>query len=238
MSTNTQAKITFNIPDNINYTSQYVYMGVYASDYQTLISSNYYNSDMDTSRTDIYLTVEEGCYIVCIYYTLDTNSIASFYVTNPMTVSDLSTIPTQDTPIKLNINISNKLTAINSILDLSTDLSSNTLSMGVFDQTVNKYVSLISGTNTSTLASDCLSKNYVIFGDAAKTEVGASNSTYYSMHNICVSTVVLSQILGLYGVTMSSTGLSWVWIILIIFIVMIIIAVIVGGFLWYRHKHK
>lgn len=251
MSTSTQAKIKFSIPKINQNATQYVYMGVYSSD-NTLVSSNYYNNDntSNSSRgSGIYLTVEEGCYIITIYYYIPNNtssSTGSFYLTNLMTVSNISTLPSQNTLINLSINTSNKLSSTDSILDLSTDVTNDGLKMGVYKNVVNKYVNLISGTNTTTLGSDCINKKFVVFGDAAKTEVGAINGVFYSMHNICIDPTLLTKIYNMYHpgskttdpTDSTSPSTLWVWIMLFIFIMVIVILFTIGGFLWYRKKHK
>lgn len=233
----TQAKINFTI-SNKNDNDQIIYMTSFSSDYKTIISSNYYNVNVRTSGQ--YLTVENGCYIISIYY--NPSSTGSFYVANLITVSDISTIPDQNTVINLNINTSN---TVNNMLDLSNDVTSNSLNMGLYKTPVDKYISLLSNPDTSvnaTSAESCLSNNLIIFGDAAQTEVGPSNINYYPNHNICVDPSLLSQIFNMYKSSLNKTSngsnTSWLWVIIIIFIFIIIIAVVIGGFLWYRRKHK
>lgn len=212
----------------INFITQqeYVYAGVYTSD-NKLLSSNYFNDV--TTRTDNYLTLQNGVNIIFFYY----DSVASlFYVTNIVKVSDISKLPT--TNIILNVNTSNILTSANAVIDLSTAVN-NVLNLGVYSKTVNSYVSLLS--DDDTIASNCLNDGNVIFGDAAMSS--SPNTTYYSSHNICVDIALLNNILSFNKSSSSSNDSGWeTFKFLITFILLFVLATIVAAVLEYLLDRK
>ena len=181
-------------------------------------SSNYYNTTpRDPSSGN--LTVTNGCYIYGIY--ADQNR-GVFYTITPMYVSTVDILPVGVINVLVTETIGDNVTTY----DLSS-VSTSTVMLGLTFDVTGKVTTI----NNSDDATSCGSN--VIIGDAAVTMVTRTNGAYYTNHNICVSSSIMTKYMSYYG-----RSVNWLLVIVIILILLVSLSTAIYFIYHGYKKHK